>query len=100
MDDHLAHRHWAGFLLLACAIGAMTWTGIALIGAWFLTVHALLAAVCLIYLWLDQRWTRPHLKQRDVHRVKTAAENTSLALLAGAIFMSPLIPQLLGADFT
>lgn len=96
----MAHRHWAGFLLLACAIGAMTWAGIALIGAWFLTVHALLTLVCLTYLWLDRRWTQPHLKRRDVHRVKTAAENTGLALLVGAIFMSPLIPQLLGADFT
>lgn len=83
MDDHLAHRHWAGFLLLACAIGAMTWAGLALIGAWFLTVHALLALVCLIYLWLDQRWTQPHLKRRDLHRARTALEG----LLTGAFLI-------------
>lgn len=84
MDDHPAHRHWAGFLLLTCAIGAMTWTGLSLIGAWFLTVHLLLATVCLMYLWLDRRWTKPHLRHRDLHRIRKTAEHTSTALLVGA----------------
>lgn len=88
MDDHLAHRHWAGFLLLACAIGAMTWTGLALIGAWFLTVHALLVLVCLTYLWLDRRWTRPHLKRSDHKAIQATVAFTTKTLLVGVFFIS------------
>lgn len=101
MDDHLAHRHWAGFLLMACAIGAMTWAGLALIGAWFLTVHLLLALVCLTYLWLDQRWTRPHLKRRDQRAIQaTVAFTTKTALVAVFLVGAQVIPQLLGAELT
>lgn len=101
MDDHLAHRHWAGFLLMACAIGAMTWTGLALIGAWFLTVHLLLALVCLTYLWIDRRWTQPHLKRRDHKAIQATVAFTTKTLLVGVFLVgAQVIPQLLGAELT
>lgn len=101
MDDHLAHRHWAGFLLMATALGALTWAGLALIGWWTILTLALTALVAATYLWLDRRWTQSHLKQRDHKAIQaTTAFTTKTALVAVFLFGAQVIPQLLGADLT
>lgn len=88
MDDHIPHWHIIGFTLMTIAATTTTWLLLLLIGAWTLLILALLAGTAWTYLWLDRRWTKPHLRHRDHRTIQATVAFTTKTLLVGVFFIS------------